>query len=1042
MMNLTNEQQAIIQHPMGKHARVLAVAGSGKTTTMVARIKYLVEEQGIDQQMIDVYMFNADAADHFRDKLSQEIPGQAWQGNVHTFHAVALGIIHKGIEHKTIVPYREEWLGESGTGIQKRHLRSIIKRLVHDGEAVEGELTAEEALRMIGLWKSSMITPKDAECETTPQYVQVYEEFERKRREVPALTFDDFVPVAVNILNNDVELLAGEVSRRAFMIIDEYQDINEGQQRLMKLLAGDRSDVMVVGDDDQTIYEWRGAQPEYILSGFDRDFAGKPVTVYPLSHSFRFGPVLAQSAYNVITENSVRATKELVAHDLEAVTEISIIDADASGPQSADSQLAQRMSSLLDVGQVSAKDVMALGRTYAQMEPLEAECLRAHVPFLVPKKGPFFARAENLVLVDYMCLALLLDVKVGDVMPRYSRLGGSDYPGRDRPGEAAQMVLSTVNSPRRYVARDDAEQAMSKGAHLGWTIRATLERLGGPESPIERVQARLQVREYLDLLVGIAERMEQHPGISAGELMSWILDTSGYTVNPPNAPSGDEDNPDDLEASVGNFVDYAKGTGLAPAKFIDRLGSLDTTCGKPKEECVVFTSIHRAKGLEADYVFLPGCNDGAMPVHVMSKKSEDDMLKEFELEYVEPADDHMESERRLFYVAVTRARKQVYIGVGGGTGRAGRVASRSPFIDEMQLDKTRGVVEAFLAVFRSKTRDADDAACHSFVRTCAGLPANGKVARYALDHYADQLNIPSLRQRVDDAAAHASADHPAVYVHGDVATVTPTAVQSASAGQSIASWQEFFNHNPDWGRTADRRPAAESCGGTMEGLGEELYHVTRISNLPTIFVTGLRCWNAATDRAGCSPFAEDLVHRRTGPIPLTGKTVTAYVPLSFCVRSLFLHEVTREQKWYQPRTGDARSPGREQDNEIAILCLDGVKALQLRGAIYSSLEVCSPSASFYEAKELPAHVDWSAISVPGWTENSARAARGATVLVPEVIPTTYITAVTVCSNAALGRARDGLLEKWGLDWRDTGDVSRCMRLLRVDPESFFPQNSG
>ncbi len=1028
MTKLTDEQQAVVHHPMGKHARVLAVAGSGKTTTMVARIKYLVEEQGIDQQMIDVYMFNADAADHFREKLSQEIPGQTWKGNVHTFHAVALGIVHKGIKHKTIVPYREEWLGDAGTTIQKRHLRSIIKTMVHDGDAAEGALTAEEALRTIGLWKSSMITPKDAECEATPQYVQVYEEFERTRREVPALTFDDFVPVAVNILNNDPELLAGEVSRRAFMIVDEYQDINEGQQRLMKLLAGDRSDVMVVGDDDQTIYEWRGARPEYILRGFGRDFADKPVVDYPLSHSFRFGPLLAQSAYNVITENTVRATKELVAHSSEALTEISVIDGDASRSQSADSQLAQRMSSLLGVDQVSAKDMMTLGRTYAQMEPLEAECLKAHVPFLVPKRGPFFARAENLVLVDYMRLALLLDVKVGDVMPRYSRLGGSDYSGGDRRGEAAQMVLSTINAPRRYVARDDAERAMLEGSNLGWTIRATLGWLGGPESPIERVQARLQVGEYLNLLVSIVEHMEQHPGISAGTLMSWILDTSAYTKNPSNVPAGDEDNPDDLEASIGNFLDYAKQTGLAPAEFIDYLSTLDTTCGKPEGQCVIFTSIHRAKGLEADYIFLPGCNDRVMPIHVGGEQ-DDDLLKEFELEYVEPADDHMESERRLFYVAVTRAKKQLYIGTGGVAG-----LSRSPFLAEMQLEPTRTAVDAFLGVLRSKTRDTNDALWRVFVDACVGPFPNGKVAQYARNHYIDQLHNPLLRKRVDAAVAQASANDTAAHVVSSAVRVAASPVREETPGQP---WWKSFIQSPDEHWKSKAEPVAESHGSSMDELPHELFHVTRISNLASIFVAGLLCWNAATDRAGCAPFAEIAVQRCADPIPLTGKSVTAYVPLSFCVRSPFLHEVTREHAWHQPHTSEMRWPGTQQDNEIAILCLDTAKVLELPGTIYSNLDVCSPSVSFYDARELPAHVNWSAVNGPGWVDRSTRAAVGATAFVPKVVPAMFITSVTVCSDAALRNVQDSLSKGMGRDAQGTRDLPWWTCLLRVDPKAFF-----
>lgn len=1018
--NPTDEQLAIIHHPMGKHARVLAVAGSGKTTTMVARIKYLVEDRGTDPQLIDVYMFNANAADEFRSRLSLEVPGQQWGDNVHTFHAAALSIINKGVRRNIIVPYREKWLDEVGASIEKRHLRSIIKRMVHKGDADEGELTADDALRMIGLWKSNMITPEDATCESTPQYVQVYEEFERERRKVPALTFDDFVPVAVNILKKDPELLADEIARRAFMIIDEYQDINEGQQRFMRLLAGNRSDVMVVGDDDQTIYEWRGAQPEYILRGFDHDFAGKPVVVYPLSHSFRFGPLLAQSAYNVITENRDRAAKELIAHNSEAVTEVSIIEADTSQPTTADPELAQSMSSLLHVEQVAAKDIMTLGRTYAQMEPLEAECLKAHVPFLVPKKGPFFTRAENLVLVDYMRLALLLDVRVRDVAPCYGRSGRGDYTSGGYQGEAVQMVLSTINVPRRYVARDDVERAMLKSAKLGWTVRDTFGQLSSPESPIERIQTRVQIGEYLRLLESIAARIAHEPTVSAGTLMSWILDASKYTQGPPNTPASDEDNPDDLEASVRNFLDYAEQTELGPTEFVGHLGTLDTTCGMPHDQCVLFTSIHRAKGLEADYVFLPGCNDGAMPVHLAGHV--EDVLGSRDGQSVGVALDHMESERRLFYVAVTRARKQLYI----GTERREVGGSVSPFLAEMQLEMTRIAVKAFWDVLRSKARDVNDIVCRSFVHTFVGLVTNERVRKYMRDNYVSQLNIPQIRECLDDVLAGASGDPSAADIGGNAVRVAAAPARKGTLDEPGKPWWQAFIQSPEQTWTLSAKPVAGSLVPMAGTVCTELYHVTRVSNLPSIFASGLQCWNGANSLRGCRPFPNGVVRRRADPIPLTGKPVAAYVPLSFCARSPFLHEVTRK----------AGMP----DEEIAILCFT-TRVFLLPGTIYSNKDVCHRPVNFYKVKELPAHIDWSAVNASGWPDDITRVAKAAEVLVPCVIPSMFMSSVIVCSEAALVQSRD-TVRKWMPQAQDTiPDLARCIDLLRVDSASFFPQES-
>jgi hypothetical protein len=408
---------------------------------------------------------------------------------------------------------------------------------------------------------------------------------------------------------------------------------------------------------------------------------------------------------------------------------------------------------------------------------------------------------------------------------------------------------------------------------------------------------------------------------------------------------------------------------------------------------------------------------------MMSGKPEDDLLRDFEPEGVEAADDHMESERRLFYVAVTRAKKQLYIGTGGGTGRAGRVASRSPFIDEMQLDKTRGVVEAFLAVLWSKTRGPDDAACQSFVRTCGGLPANGKVARYARDHYVDQLGIPSLRQRVDDAAMQTSADHLAVHVRGDVASVTPPAIQSASAGQSTASWQEFFNHNPDWGRTANRKPPTEPPVPTVSAMSKELYHVTRISNLPSILVAGLLCWDAVNDRASCLPVGENVVQRRIETIPLTGKPVSAYVPLSLCARSPFLHAVTR---------GSGIS-----DEEIAIVCFDMSRVLSLPGTIYRSTDVQRQAMEFYQAKEFPQHINRCATDAMSYSSGVSGEAEAADVLVQRRIPPELIVGVIVNSDRTLERIQDTLCDLASANPDNDKSYARCMGMLRASPSDFF-----
>ncbi|NLH09682.1 MAG: ATP-dependent helicase [Chloroflexi bacterium] len=162
-----------------------------------------------------------------------------------------------------------------------------------------------------------------------------------------------------------------------YIIVDEYQDVNLGQQKLIELLAGQRADVMVVGDDDQTIYEWRGAQPSYILREFRSVFSNKPHADYRLSHSFRFGPVIAQCAHNVITFNATRVEKLLIAHRVGQPAQIHIITADEKDAIDINKQLTREIATLVTKKGVKPESIAVLVRMYAQASGIQAEFLRA-----------------------------------------------------------------------------------------------------------------------------------------------------------------------------------------------------------------------------------------------------------------------------------------------------------------------------------------------------------------------------------------------------------------------------------------------------------------------------------------------------------------------------------------------------------------------------------------------------------------------------------------------------------------------------------------
>jgi hypothetical protein len=523
-----------------------------------------------------------------------------------------------------------------------------------------------------------------------------------------------------------------------------------------------------------------------------------------------------------------------------------------------------------------------------------------------------------------------------------------------------------------------------RGANLDWTIRQTLDEMSRVGSPIERPKARESVALYLNLLVRLRNHITSSPGISVGEAMSWILENSGYVRDMPQQSGSNEENPDDREASVRNFVAYATQTQLEPADFIAHLASLDTTCGLPDSQCVKFTSIHRAKGLEADYVFLPGCDDGVMPIHSAGPARG---LGGMRAENTNTGVNSLESERRLFYVAVTRASRQLYIGTGGsGTG-----AAESPFLAEMELEATRMAVRAFWDVLHSKARSCTDAVCHMFLAICAKLAPSEKVTSYTRRNYVDELKVPLLREKLEEAMALGE-----LQVRGGT---PPSQARGPSTGVPIE----------------------------IQGL----YHVTHITNLPSVFALGLQCRSNITKIPGCKPFYDGSIRRRSDPVPETGKLVADYVPLSFCARSPFLHDLMR-------RSGHRGV----RDDYFAILLLDGTSILSIPGTIYSERDICVRPVFFHEATELPAHVNWSAVAAREWPDELARAAKAAEFLVPGTVPSKFVTSILLPSSTALGHAQD-ILWKARASSRDSiRELTRCLELLHVDESSFFPESSS
>jgi len=632
--SLTTEQLAVVNHPRGRHARVLAVAGSGKTTTMAYRVKHLLNSR-VSPKSICILMFNRMARVQFAQKLEElGLPPSA-RPDVNTFHSYSYGLIAKAVEKGWIPGVPQMWVGDLEE-LVRRTVHQAIHNVVEANDLDEENLDADEIMEAIALWKGALISPERAGYHGNRAIPLVYKEFERLRNEKQGVTFDDFVPLAVDILENDRQHMRELVSHYDYVIVDEYQDINYGQQRLIELLAGDQADIMVVGDDDQTIYEWRGARPDYILK-FGHVFTNKPYIDYTLSRSFRFGPVIAQCAQNVIELNSVRVRKSIVAHNMTLPAQIHII-VDKSGQEfdvckELAEQVVQAVKETSD-----PRNVIVLGRMFSQLNGLEMEFLSRAIPYRVEGRLPFFKRREIQVLLDYLRLAMAFDNPVNQ--------------------ELEKLLLSIANMPNRKLSRKHLTNAMRQAHESRRTTRNVLMWLASDiASPLTRRQ-RQSAEDLLDVLDRLHEILHSESPPHAGVVIRWLVQAVDFVSHFENYYGMGEAS-EDRKRSVTWFCDHADSLAKQVPALLVYVDTLDTTRGVPEEEQIVLTTVFRTKGLEYDYVVIPCCEEGYMPILFGGPN----LVYDLQGIVDEPEQSQViENERRLFYVAITRARKVVFIG--------------------------------------------------------------------------------------------------------------------------------------------------------------------------------------------------------------------------------------------------------------------------------------------------------------------------------------------------------------------------------------------
>ena len=612
--HLNPEQRKAATHVDGP-LLILAGAGSGKTATMTHRIAYLIE-QGVSPYQILAVTFTNKAAGEMRERVEKLVgrcPGM-W---IMTFHAMSLRILR---EHCERIGYQHNFVVYD-TIDQKTLIKTIMKE-----QNIDAKLYPQAYLSAaISKQKEHDVSPREyleTEADNFRSKVigSVYRAYQEQLKRNNAMDFDDLLVNALHVLRDNPDILADYQHRFRYILVDEYQDTNHIQYEIIRLLAKARQNLCVVGDDDQCIYQWRGADISNILN-FEKDFP--QARVIKLEQNYRsYGNILA-AAHSVIRNNRGRKAKKLWT-DKEAGDKIVYRRCDSDKEEAY--YIAQEID-LLKNGQRTYDDFAILYRTNAQSRLFEDALKRRGIPYQILSGFSFYERKETKDMICYMRLVVnpADDLALKRVINEPKRGIGAVTLGKL---EALARVhgLSLLD----ILSQDEISYSLPAKAQKAVGEMVRIIRLCAQEKENLRVS---DIYDQLLVKSGYLKALEAEDTQEAASRIENLMDFKSFIYDYEK-----EKEDTDEKATLEEFLEKVATNGDAD--------KLEEGTGK-----VTLMTMHSAKGLEFPIVFLPGMEDGLFPGH----RALDN-------------ENGMEEERRLCYVGMTRAREKLFL-----TGAAYRV---------------------------------------------------------------------------------------------------------------------------------------------------------------------------------------------------------------------------------------------------------------------------------------------------------------------------------------------------------------------------------
>ena len=588
---------------------ILAGAGSGKTRVLTHRTAYLIEECGVNPYNIMAITFTNKAAGEMRERIDQMVGYGSESIWVCTFHSTCVRILRRYIDRLGFGTNFTIYDSDD----QKTLMKDICKRLEIDTKMYKEKMF----LSAISSAKDELIDPIEFETRAAGDYVkrkqaQVYREYQQALKQNNALDFDDLIMKTVELFKLDKEVLASYQDRFRYIMVDEYQDTNTAQFELIRLLALKYQNLCVVGDDDQSIYKFRGANIYNILN-FEHHFPD--ATVIKLEQNYRSTQNILDAANAVIANNQGRKEKRLWT-DNGAGDKITFEQLDTAAEEA--DFVARDIARRVRKGEYQYKDCAILYRTNAQSRLFEERFITANIPYKIFGGVNFYARKEVKDLLAYL--------KTIDN-------GQDDLAGR-----------RIINIPKRgigaasinKVALYAQEQEISFYDAL--CVAEQVPGLG---------KAAAKIRPFVLFIQSMKAKAKL---LSVTDLLQEVIETTGY-VRELEAEGTDEAEAriENIDELISKAVDYAEGEEAPTLNgFLENVALVaDIDSFDENSDYVVLMTLHSAKGLEFPNVYLAGLEDGLFPSY-MSITSDNSQAE-------------IEEERRLAYVGITRAKKNLTI---------------------------------------------------------------------------------------------------------------------------------------------------------------------------------------------------------------------------------------------------------------------------------------------------------------------------------------------------------------------------------------------